>query len=36
VLPAAWGVFVKRNIAAENLEPHAMHQAKAEDRKVET
>jgi hypothetical protein len=33
---AAWGWFVSRNVAAENLEPTAMQQAKAEDHKVET
>jgi hypothetical protein len=36
VLLAAWGVFVGRNIGAERLEPQAMDEAKAEDRKVET
>lgn len=36
ILLAAWGLFVNLNIAAENLEPQAMQQAKAEDHKVET
>jgi len=35
-LLAAWGVFVRLNIAAEALEPEAMAQAKREDRKVES
>ncbi|CAN5376347.1 hypothetical protein BH09PSE6_BH09PSE6_00160 [soil metagenome] len=35
VLLAGWGVFVKLNTAAEALEPEAMEDAKAEDRKVE-
>lgn len=34
-LLAAWGVFVKLNRSAEELEPEAMERAKAEDRKVE-
>jgi hypothetical protein len=33
-LLAAWGVFVRLNIAAETLEPEAMRDAKQEDRKV--
>lgn len=36
VMLAAWGWFVSRNVAAENLEPTAMQQAKAEDHKIET
>jgi hypothetical protein len=36
ILLAAWGLFVNLNIAAENLEPQAMQQAKAEDHRVET
>ena len=31
----AWGVFVRLNKSAEELEPEAMRQAKAEDGKVE-
>ena len=34
-LLAAWGVFVKLNKSAEELEPEAMEQAKSEDRVVE-
>ncbi len=34
-LLAAWGVFVKLNRAAEELEPEAMQKAKQEDAKVE-
>jgi hypothetical protein len=34
-LLAAWGVFVRLNRSAEELEPEAMEQAKQEDRKVE-
>ncbi len=33
-LLAAWGVFVKLNRSAEELEPEAMAQAKSEDQKV--
>jgi hypothetical protein len=32
---AAWGLFVRLNRAAEQLEPEALETAKAEDRKVE-
>ncbi|TFZ01137.1 hypothetical protein [Ramlibacter rhizophilus] len=35
VLLAAWGVFVRLNRAAEELEPEAMQRAKQEDRKFE-
>jgi hypothetical protein len=35
LLLAAWGVFVKLNKSAEELEPEAMEDAKSEDRKVE-
>lgn len=35
VLLAAWGVFVKFNSKAEELEPEAMERAKSEDREVE-
>ncbi len=35
VLLIAWGVFVKLNRAAEELEPEAMEDAKREDDKVE-
>jgi hypothetical protein len=33
-LLAGWGVFVKLNRAAEELEPEAMEEAKREDRKL--
>jgi hypothetical protein len=32
---AGWGVFIKLNKSAEELEPEAMERAKSEDRKVE-
>ena len=35
-LLAAWGVFIKLNRAAEELEPEAMERAKREDAKVAT
>jgi hypothetical protein len=35
VLLAAWGVFIKLNRAAEELEPQKMEQAKKEDEKLE-
>lgn len=35
VLLAAWGVFIKLNKSAEELEPEAMEEAKKEDRKVQ-
>lgn len=34
VLLAAWGVFIKLNKSAEELEPEAMAEAKSEDHKV--
>jgi hypothetical protein len=34
-LLAAWGVFVRLNRAAEDVEPEAMEEAKREDRKLE-
>lgn len=34
VLLAAWGVFIRFNKSAEELEPEAMAEAKSEDRKV--
>jgi hypothetical protein len=34
-LLAAWGVFIRCNRAAEDVEPEAMKQAKREDRKLE-
>ena len=34
VLLAAWGVFIKLNRSAEELEPEAMEQAKSEDSKM--
>jgi hypothetical protein len=33
-LLAAWGVFIRLNRAAEELEPEAMHEAKLEDKKL--
>lgn len=33
---ATWGVFVRMNVSAEQLEPHSMHQVQEEDREVET
>jgi hypothetical protein len=35
ILLAAWGVFIKLNRSAEELEPEAMEQAKREDHQVE-
>lgn len=35
VLLAAWGWFVRENVAAEKLEPQAMQETKAEDHKIE-
>jgi hypothetical protein len=35
VLLAAWGVFIRLNKSAEELEPEAMERTKSEDRKVE-
>ena len=35
LLLAAWGVFIRLNRYAEELEPEAMEQAKREDRKLE-
>jgi len=35
LLLAGWGVFVKCNRAAEELEPEAMEKAKKEDKKLE-
>ena len=35
VLLAAWGLFIKLNKSAEELEPEAMEEAKKEDRKVQ-
>jgi hypothetical protein len=34
VLVAGWGIFIKLNTAAEELEPEAMEEAKGEDSKV--
>jgi hypothetical protein len=34
VLLAAWGIFIKMNKSAEELEPEAMAETKSEDRKV--
>jgi len=34
-LIAAWGLFIRLNRSAEDVEPEAMRQAKAEDRKLE-
>ena len=33
-LLAAWGLFIRLNRYAEELEPEAMHEAKQEDRKL--
>lgn len=33
-LLAGWGLFIRMNRSAEELEPHGMEQAKQEDRKV--
>jgi uncharacterized membrane protein len=35
VLLAAWGIFIRLNKSAEELEPEAMARAKSEDHKVE-
>jgi len=35
LLLAGWGVFIRLNVWAEELEPEAMQQAKEEDRKLE-
>jgi hypothetical protein len=35
VLLAAWGLFIRLNRSAEELEPEAMAQAKREDEKLE-
>jgi type VI protein secretion system component VasK len=35
LLLAAWGLFIRLNRAAEELEPEAMQAAKREDRKIE-
>ena len=35
VLLAAWGIFIRLNKSAEELEPEAMERAKSEDRNVE-
>lgn len=35
VLLAAWGIFIKLNRSAEELEPEAMEQTKSEDSKIE-
>jgi hypothetical protein len=36
LLLAAWGLFIRLNRSAEELEPEAMREAKREDRKVES
>jgi hypothetical protein len=36
VLLATWGIFVRNNVEAEKLEPHAMREVQAEDKSVET
>jgi hypothetical protein len=36
VMLAAWGVFIRLNKSAEELEPEEMERAKSEDRKLET
>jgi hypothetical protein len=35
LLLVAWGLFIRFNVAAEQLEPEAMQAAKREDRKIE-
>jgi hypothetical protein len=35
MLLASWGIFIHLNRSAEELEPAAMEQAQAEDRKVQ-
>jgi hypothetical protein len=35
VLLSGWGVFIRMNKAAEELEPEAMQAAKSEDAKVD-
>ncbi|MDQ3666635.1 MAG: hypothetical protein M3410_08675 [Acidobacteriota bacterium] len=35
VLLVAWGIFIRMNTSAEELEPEAMAETKSEDRKVE-
>ncbi|WP_078034091.1 hypothetical protein [Massilia sp. KIM] len=32
---ATWGMFIRMNVDAEKLEPHAMHRTQAEDAQVE-
>ncbi|MEX5748311.1 hypothetical protein [Massilia sp. X63] len=32
---ATWGMFVRMNVDAEKLEPHAMHEVQAEDKEVD-
>jgi hypothetical protein len=34
LLLAGWGLFIKLNVSAEELEPEAMEEAKREDRKL--
>lgn len=34
-LLATWGLFIRMNTSAEELEPHAMHDVQAEDRQIE-
>ncbi|HEX9173462.1 MAG TPA: hypothetical protein VF861_12445 [Telluria sp.] len=36
ILLAAWGLFVRNNVEAERLEPHAMREVQAEDKTIET
>ena len=36
LLLAAWGLFIRLNVPAEELEPHALQDAKEEDKKLET
>ncbi len=35
LLLAAWGLFIRLNKTAEDLEPEAMEKAKSEDQKME-
>ena len=36
VMLAAWGIFIKMNKSAEDLEPEAMAETKSEDKKIES
>jgi hypothetical protein len=36
VFLVTWGIFVRKNVEAEKLEPRAMREVQAEDKVVET